>query len=174
MSSPDQRSFADGDSSQDRELDRLLTWGVKQLAGSAEPSPRVWQHIEQQLRGGPPPRRQPPPRGPRRTAPVAQALAVASLLLVVGLSVWPMLQWPSYVNGSGEPVEMITRTPNVVPYVEIGDNTLPLKADEGMLSLRQTMLWEQEQQRQLLTIARDTSPAKDPILKHRRQARVAE
>lgn len=172
MNSPDQCGIADGDNGRDRELDRLLTWGVQELAGSSEPSPRVWQHIEQQLRGGSPPRRPLHLRGAWHAGSVAQALAVASLLLVVGLSVWPMLRWPPYLNQSIAPMEAITPTPDDAPNPEVGDSSLPLKVDEDMLNLRQTMLWEQEQERQMKTIARDTSPAKDPILRYRRLTRT--
>ena len=170
MNSPEQRGFTGAESIQDRELDGLLKRGVEELAGAAEPSPRVWQRIEQQLRGGPPPKRQSFPRGSWHMTSVAQALAVASLLLVVGLSVWPMLQWPPYLNGSAKPTEMLTRTPMVASSADIGDDSLPFQADEGMLNLRQVMLWEQERAQERQAIASDTSPASDPILTHRRLA----
>jgi hypothetical protein len=174
MNSPDQHGFRRGDSTQDRDLDSLLRWGVEELAGTSEPSSRVWQRIEQQLRAGQPPKRQSLRVSSWRSTSAAQALALASLLLVVGLSVGPMLQWPSYVNDSGKPVETLTRTPKAAPSGDMGDDSLPILADEGMLNRRQVMLWEQEQAHERQAIANATSPALDPILTHRRLARASD
>lgn len=173
MNSPDPRGLGRGERIDDSELDGLLLWGVEELAGTAEPSPRVWQRIEQQLRGGPSPKRHAPRQYSWRTTSVAQALALASLLLVVGLSLWPMLQSPSYLNSNGRPMETLTRTPELAPEADTGDDSLPISADEGMLNRRQVMLWEQEQAQERQAIASDTSPALDPILTHRRLAHTS-
>jgi len=174
MSSPDQRGFLRGDSVQDSELDGLLRWGVEEMAGTGEPSPRVWQRIEQQLGGGPSPKRHPLPERSWRTTSLAQALALASLLAVVGLGMWPMVQSSSFMNSSSQPVEVFTRTPETAASRDTGGDSLPILADEGMLNHRQVMLWEQQQAEERQAIASDTSPALDPILTHRRQAHASD
>lgn len=148
------------------ELDRLLSWGIQELVGTAEPSPRVWQQIERKLRAGPSPARHRPRRKTWRTASLAQALALASLLVVLGLSLGPALQWPSYFYGGGEQMEMLTRTPDMGLTQEASP---PLMAEEGLLSGREMLLWTREQARERQMMAHDTSPGVDPILKHRHE-----
>lgn len=166
MSSHDQRGPHAGPNVASDELDRLLSWGIQELVGTAEPSPRVWQQIERKLRAGPSPARHRPRRKTWRTASLAQALALASLLVVLGLSLGPALQWPSYFYGGGEQMEMLTRTPDVGLTQEASP---PLMAEEGLLSGREMLLWTREQARERQMMAHDTSPGVDPILKHRHE-----
>ncbi len=166
MSSHDQRGPHAGPNVVSDELDRLLSWGIQELVGTAEPSPRVWQQIERKLRAGPSPARHRPRRSTWRTASLAKALALASLLVVLGLSLGPALQWPSYFYGGGEQMEMLTGTADVGLTQEASP---PLMAEEGLLSGREMLLWIREQARERQMMAHDTSPGVDPILKHRHE-----
>jgi len=166
MSSHDQRGPHAGPDVASDELDRLLSWGIQELVGTAEPSPRVWQQIERKLRAGPSLARHRPRRKTWRTASLAQALALASLLVVLGLSLGPALQRPSHFYGGGEQMEMLTRTPDANPGQEPSS---PVTAEEGLLSGRETLLWTREQARERQMMAHDTSPGVDPILKYRHE-----
>ena len=153
MSSHDQRGPHAGPANvASDELDRLLSWGIQEPVGTAEPSPRVWQQIERKLRAGPSPARHRPRRKTWRTASLAQALALASLLVVLGLSLGPSLQWP-YLHERDEHTDILTRTP-VLEQVESG----PLSNEEGLLSGRETLLLTGEQADERQVTVRDTFP----------------
>lgn len=162
MGSHDHRGPQVGNDTTQDDLDRLLAWGVQRLVGTARAPAHVWQRIERKLRAGPSPVRR-PPRRTWRTAPLAQALALASLLVVLGLSLGSGLQWSPYFYGRGER-EMLTRTPAVGQ-----GGGAPLTDDEGLLSGRETLLLAREQARERQVMARDTSPGVDPILKYRHE-----
>ena len=88
MSSPDRRS-AQPPSKLDDDLDRLLSWGLEDQYGSAKAPDGVWQRIRCELNSGLHSAQKPVRASRWRTASLAQALAVASLLVVVGLSLSP-------------------------------------------------------------------------------------
>jgi len=146
------------------DLDRLLSWGLHELVRAAKPPVYVWQQIERKLRAGPSPVRRRLGHSAWRTAPLVQALALASLLVLIGLSLGPGFQWSSYFYRTGEQVEMLTRTP-VVRQAE----GVPLTGEEGLLSGRDTLLLAREQAYERQVMARDTSPGADPILTHRHE-----
>jgi hypothetical protein len=138
------------------------------MVGDATPSPQVWQQIEDTLRAGPSPARRRSSRSTWRTGSLAQALAVVSLLVVLGLSLGPVLQWPSYFHGDGGQA-VLTRTPDKA----LSEDSLPLLAEEGLLSGRELLQREREQVLERQVMARDTSPSTDPILRHRLEWRSA-
>jgi len=145
------------------ELDGLLARSVRDLVGDAKPSSQVWQRIEDTLRAGPSPSRQRASRSVWRTGSLAQALAVASLLVVLGLSLGPLLQWQAYLYGSGEQIKVITRTPETA----VTEESVPVLAEEGLLSGRELLQQERERARERQVMARAASPSLDPILQHR-------
>ena len=157
MSSHDHRGPQTGKETAPDDLDRLLSWGVQELAGAARPPASVWPRIERKLRGGPSPVRYRPGRSVRRMAPLAQALALASLLVVLGLSLSTGLQWSPYSYG-GDEREMLTRTPAVEQAWEA-----PLTGEEGLLSGREMLLLAREQAHERQVMARDPFPDADPI-----------
>jgi len=151
MSSRDARRLADQTRTPD-DLDRLLRGAVREQIGMATPPDHVWQRIEHQLRGGPSPVRRRPSSRARRTAPLVQALALASFLVVLGLSLGPALQWP-YLHERDEYTDILTPTP-VLEQVESG----PLSDEEGLLSGRETLLLTGEQADEHQVTVRDTFP----------------
>ena len=159
MSSRDHRGPQTGQETAPDDLDRLLSWGVQELAGAARPPARVWPRIERKLRGGPSPVRYRPGRSVWRMAPLAlaQALALASLLVVLGLSLSTGLQWSPYSHG-GDEREMLTRTP--VAWQAGG---APLTGEGGLLSRQKIMLLAREQAHERQVMARDPFPDADPL-----------
>ena len=166
MSSPDHRGSPIRERTVQDNLDQLLSWGLQDMVDGARPPDQVWPRIEGKLRAGPSPARHRPRRRAWRMAPLAQALAVASLLVVVGLSLGSAFQWLPYFYGAGEPVDVPTRTPAVE---QAQANGVPLIGDEGLLSGREMLNLARERARELEVMARDTSPVMDPILKYRHE-----
>lgn len=151
----------------DDDLDRLLSWGMQELVGQEEPAPHLWEVIQRKLEDDAPPMRAEFRRTRLRTAPLVQALALASLLLVFGLSLGPMMQRPSFLYETNDRIE----TPTHAVASELDPVGVPLKTDEGLLSGRELLRWEREQIRQQQVMARDTAPSVDPILKYRQEWR---
>jgi hypothetical protein len=100
---------------------------------------------------------------------LAQALAVASLLVVVGLSLSPAMQWPAYLQGSDLDPDLATHTPSAVQPAQ----TEPFLGDEGLLSGLEVRALAEETAQQRRIMAKDTSPKFDPILKYRHDWRSA-
>jgi hypothetical protein len=170
MSSPEQRGLRGSTNGPPDELDGLLSRAVQDLAGNAKAPPQVWQRIEDTLWAGPSPARRRASRTVWRTGSLVQALALTSLLVVLGLSLGPALQRPLYFYGGGEQQEMLTRTPDAAPVPD----SAPLLAEEGLLSGRQMLERAREQAHERQVMARDTSPSSDPILTHRQEWRFAD
>jgi hypothetical protein len=100
---------------------------------------------------------------------LTQALALASLLVVLGLSLGPALYRPLYFYGGGEQQEILTRTPEV----EVVQDSTPVLAEEGLLNGRELMRQARELAHERQVMARDTSLSGDPILTHRQEWRSA-
>jgi len=167
MNSPDHQNSRIRQRIVQDNLDQLLSWGLQDVVDGAKPPDQVWSRIEGQLRAGPSPARRRPRRGAWRMAPLAQALAVASLLVVVGLSLGPVFQWLPGLYGTGQPVDIPTRIP-VVEQAQIATD-VPLTADEGLLNRRETLKLARKRAWELQVMAHAASPAMDPILQHRRE-----
>lgn len=170
MSSPKRRGLRGSTNGPPDELDGLLSRAVQDLVGDAEAPSHVWRRIEDTLRAGPSPVRRRSSRSIWRTGSLAQALALTSLLVVLGLSLGPALQWPLYFYGAGGQKEMLTRTPDAAPVPD----SVPLLAEEGLLSGRQMLERARELAHERQVMARDTSPGADPILTHRQEWRSAD
>jgi len=112
MSSHDARRRADPTMIPD-ELDSLLREVVRGQMGGAKPPDQVWERIEHQLRGGPSPIRRRASSRARRTAPLVQALALASLVVVFSLSLGQSLSWSLLLEPYGQ--VSATQTPVAVP-----------------------------------------------------------
>lgn len=161
MSSRDRHAHPEGLSLEQDDLDHLFRWGLQGLVGAATPPVQIWQRIERQLRAGPSPARHPSRRSGWRRASLAQALALISLLALLGLNLSSGFLWSSYLYDGNER-GTLTHTPTVWR----GEG-IPLLGDEGLLDGRQARLLAQELMRERRVIARDTAPGEDPILKYR-------
>jgi len=163
MSFPDHHSAHPPDGSPDSELDRLLAWSIQDEFGSAKAPEGAWQRFLCELKANNHPRLQPVRPRRWRTASLAQGLAIASLLVIVGLSLSPALQWPAYLRGSSESPDIATRTPPVYQQPE----SVPFLGDDGLLSGLELRQFADEMALQRQAMAKDTSPKFDPILKYR-------
>jgi len=101
-------------------------------------------------------------------ASLAQALALISLLAVLGMNLSSGFLWSPYLYERNER-GMLTRTPAAWQVEGI-----PLLGDEGLLNGRQTRLLARELERERRAIAHDIAPGEDPILKHRHEWRRME
>ena len=82
MSSPDRRSAQPPSALHDDEMDSLLSWGLEDQYGSAKAPDGVWQRIRCEMIYGQHSAQKPAQANRWRTASLAQALAIASLLAV--------------------------------------------------------------------------------------------
>lgn len=110
MSSRDARRLADQTMIPD-DLDQLLREAMREQMGRATPPDHVWQRIEHQLRGGPSPVRRRASSRAHRTAPLVQALALASLVVVFALSLGQNLSWSLLLEPYGQ--QRAAQTPAV-------------------------------------------------------------
>jgi hypothetical protein len=89
------------------EIDRLLSQGIQEIIGDAQPSDHIWQRIEHKLGAGPSPTRHRSNRRAWRLGPFVQALALAGVLVALGLSLDHRLPWSRFYAG-GEPTVAVT------------------------------------------------------------------
>ena len=186
MSSRDQRGTYGNMNSVQDEIDHVLFRGVQDLIGDAEPSVHVWQRIEGKLRAGPSPVRHRSNRRAWRIGPLAQALALAGLLAVLGLNLEHPLSWsrfyaedeqtvvitPSWSVGGDSEADSLGRE-GVIMGHEPGFlarkqmNAVSTSEDDGVLSKRQVLQLAGEQEDEGQPTVRDASPGSEPVPRHR-------